>query len=174
MTTYEILALGVLAGVVLAALRHLQGGEDAALGLHRWEVVLAYTASVAPAAWAYWGSSWFGVSWLGMLKPAIMLILFDADMTLKQDYSSPWGCTWRFGLIPLLLIPLTGWWPAVFVGPIVGGGTWLLKKLNPTIKSDWFGMAGWEPFWELMIGGVPGFVWAVAPFFGGPCAISLG
>lgn len=159
---------GFLAG---AALRHLQGGLDAQFGMHRWQDVLGYTVLSIPALVAYWGQPWFGVVWFGLLKFALMVALFDLDMVMAQDFGKPWKVLWRFGTAPLLVVLITGWWPAAFVGVVLAIGTWALKKWGGRVPFFLPYWDGWEAGWELMIGGVTGLAWVLAPVLGGPCAI---
>lgn len=166
-----IIWVAVLAFLLGGGLRHLQGGLDAVFGLHRWQVVIGYGLLAAPAATVYWHHPLFGVQDLALLKAVALAVLFMADMTLAQDYSKPWKVLWRFGWAPILVVMITGWWPAALVGLILAVGTWALKTWGPLVplwKPYW---DGWETGWELMIGSVTGAAWVLAPLLGGPCVI---
>ncbi|HLN23866.1 MAG TPA: hypothetical protein VK558_07780 [Patescibacteria group bacterium] len=159
--------IGLTALVIGGTLRHLQGGLDAQFGLHRWQVVVGYGLLSMPAAYSFWGLPLFGVPQLALLKACAMAALFVADMLLSQDFSKPWKVLWRFGAAPVLVDLLTGWWSAVLVGGILAVGTWALKKWGPFIPLWHPIFDGWEAWWEVMIGGVTGAAWALAPLLGG-------
>lgn len=159
--------IGLLAFIIGGTLRHLQGGLDAQFGLHRWQVVIGYGLLSVPAIDANWGLPLFVVPDLALLKACAMAAMFVADMTLSQDFSKPWKVLWRFGAAPVLVALLTGWWPAVLVGIVLAVGTWALKRWGPMIPLWRPIFDGWESWWEVMIGGVTGTAWALAPLLGG-------
>ena len=161
-----IAIIGANSFLIGATLRHLQGGLDAYFGLHRWQVVIGYGALSGPAVWAYWHVPLFGVPDLGLLRAVAMTALFMADMTMAQDFSKPWKVLWRFGMAPVIVALLTGWWPAMGVGVVLAVGTCVLKKWGGKLPvcAPW--ADGWEAYWEVMIGGVTGAAWAVAPLLG--------
>ena len=159
-------AIALLAFILGASLRHLQGGLDDTFGLRRWEIVVAYTVFGLPALYAYWGTPWLGVEDLGPAKALWMVALFDLDMVMSQDFSKPWKVLWRFGAAPAIIAVITGWWPAVATGLVLMAGTAVLKKWGPLIPLWRPYFDGWEAGWELMIGGVTGVVWTIAPLLG--------
>lgn len=168
MITICYISIGVIALILGAVLRHLQGGLDNALGIKRWQVVVGYGLLSAPSVYAYWHVPLFGIPDLGMMKAVVMAALFDLDMVLAQDFSKPWKVFWRFGTAPVIAAVITGWYPAVFVGVILGVGTWAVKKWGPLIPLFKPYFDSWEAGWELMIGGVTGCAWALAPLLGHP------
>ena len=167
MSVFILAFVGLLAFLVGGTLRHLQGGLDAVYGLHRWQVVTGYGLLCLPAIYVGWHRPLFGVPDLAMLKAVAMAVLFMADMTLSQDFGKPWKVLWRFGAAPVVVAFMYGFFPAIGVGIILALSTWALKKWGPLIPLAKPVFDGWEAWWEVMIGGVTGTAWALAPLAGG-------
>ncbi len=162
--TLLIVALAIAGFLVGAVLRHLQGGLDATVGIPRGVVVAGYAILCAPAFAVYGGSAWFGVPWLGIAKAILLAGVIILDMVMAQDFSKPWKVAWRFGAAPVILAALTGFWWAIAAGPVLGAGTALLRNRKVPLAAPW--IDGWEAWWEIMIGGVTGALWCVAPVLG--------
>lgn len=166
---YPYIAIGLIAFIVGGALRHLQGGLDAAVGIPRGVVVALYSLLSVTAFLTYGPHPWFGVAYLGTLKATIIAALFFADMLVTQsaDFAKPWRVLWRFGAAPVAVAVLTGWSPVLAVGVVLAVATWgLLAAKSVPVCAPW--LDGWEAYQEVLIGGVTGAAWTLAPLLGHP------
>jgi hypothetical protein len=159
MTDITLIFSALLLGAVL---RHLQGGLDAVYGLHRWQIVAAYPLICLPVIPVFWGHPW-GVT---AAIFAILSVLFIAQMTYSQDFSKPWKCLVRFGVLPALLAVVFQFWPAALVGPAISAVTWAWQKFAKVLPLDAPVIDGAETYWELAVGGFSGAAWVAAILYG--------
>jgi hypothetical protein len=160
--------LAICGLTVCGILRHLQGGLDKALGLHRWQIYVGYALLIIPAAVVYWGSSWFGIPYLGSLRAVLLLAILEATMICHERADNPWFVLWRQSVAPLALAIITGWWWALLCGPILAIGTVLLARVKDRvpIRKPW--LDGWGAYLEIMTGAANGLIFVLAPILGTP------
>ena len=140
------LAIAIVCGVAGALARHGQGGA-----WKRWQAMALFAVCVAPTAYVY---GWTPQHWTDYITGLYVIVLFYADMTLKQVFGSLWlGLARNCGPI-LLLFLCTGVLEVLFGLPVI-----FLAMKWAKEPADFDS----HKIFEYILGGVTGLCWGYAP-----------
>lgn len=168
MTAAILVPLGALLGLPL---RRMFGGW---LGLSRSLcVAILVVATVAPAWWT-WGNfqSWelpvVGCAPMA-IKALVVTLLAAGFWTDGHRFDRPLMLLGRYGWAPVVLAIVTGFWPAVLVGPVVAGAAVVFRWWAAPVVLPWDSpqrrqmLDGWAAWWECSLGAIGvGVFWAAA------------
>lgn len=156
-----MIAAVVLIGLLGAIWRRVLGGWTST---PRYVTVPVMMLFGIPAVLA-WGHDTPWIYGMPMYAKAVLVLgLLPLQYLPAVRFTNPWATAARYSGAMLVLFLLSGFWPALAVGPICAGVYWVANKMQwPPIDGKF--IDGWSSYGELVVGFTGMAAFAAAAIF---------